>query len=76
MTKANELLRSAYAIADRDGKNTNWEAFRNQLRKELLTQAGVKKTYDTEILKRATCTAKTYFLKLSWSDKLYSWLGF
>ena len=32
--KTDELLRSAYAIADRDGEDTNWEAFRSKLRSD------------------------------------------
>ena len=36
--QANSLLRSAYAIALREGKDTNWEAWRNQLLKELKRQ--------------------------------------
>lgn len=33
--ECNELLRSAYSIACRDGKDTNWEAFRGRLKCEL-----------------------------------------
>jgi hypothetical protein len=29
--ESNQLLRSAYSIAKRDGNETNWEAFRNQV---------------------------------------------
>lgn len=29
--ESNQLLRSAYSIAERDGIGTNWEAFRNQV---------------------------------------------
>jgi hypothetical protein len=32
LKEANELLRSAFAIAERNGASTNWEAWRNQLR--------------------------------------------
>lgn len=32
---ANGLLRSAYSIALREGKDTNWEAFRMQLKNTL-----------------------------------------
>lgn len=31
----NDRLRSAVAIADRDGRDTNWEAFRTQARTTL-----------------------------------------
>lgn len=30
--KANEMLRSAYSIADREGNDTNWKAFKNKLK--------------------------------------------
>lgn len=35
LVEPNSLLRSAYAIAKRDGKDTNWESFRKLLLKEL-----------------------------------------
>ena len=38
LLEANELLRSAYAIAQRNGEQTNWEAFRGQLQKALQAQ--------------------------------------
>lgn len=38
LLEANELLRSAYAIAQRNGEETNWEAFRGQLKKALDAQ--------------------------------------
>ena len=38
LLEANELLRSAYAIAQRNGEQTNWEAFRNQLKQALEAQ--------------------------------------
>jgi len=56
---ANELLRSAYQIAEREGKDTNWEAFKNNLQAELLTQTQAPDTDEQTIL-RATCTPKTY----------------
>lgn len=56
---ANELLRSAYQIAEREGKDTNWEAFKNNLRTELLKQAQTTYT-DEQTMLRATCTPKTY----------------
>ena len=36
--ESNGLLRSAYQIAKRDGKDTNWEAFRNQVYIALVRQ--------------------------------------
>ena len=64
MEQQNELLRSAHSIAQRKGKQTNWKAFENNLRKELLKQAGVPEAdaaqVDEQIILRATCTAKTY----------------
>ena len=38
LIEANELLRSAYAIAQRNCEQTNWEAFRAQLQKALRVQ--------------------------------------
>lgn len=35
---SNDLLRSAWMIAKRDGKDTNWEAFRGQLNNALARQ--------------------------------------
>ena len=36
--ESNGLLRSAFQIAKRDGKDTNWEAFRNQVYIALVRQ--------------------------------------
>ena len=41
MENQNELLRSAYQIACRKGEETNWFAFKDNLEKELLKQAGI-----------------------------------
>lgn len=61
LTSSNNLLRSVYQIAKREGKNTNWKALEKSLREELLIQAGTyKENTDAEILLRVTCTAKTY----------------
>jgi hypothetical protein len=62
ITIENELLRSAYEIAKRKGVNTNWEAFEQNLQDELLKQVGRFNCNDSEIIARATCTAKTYRL--------------
>lgn len=35
---ANSLLRSAWMIANRNGENTNWEAFKNAIHKELVIE--------------------------------------
>ena len=59
MKNSNELLRSAFQIAQRKGKDTNWEAFENNLKRELTKQLGVASTDEQSVL-RATCTAKTY----------------
>lgn len=47
LAQANSLLRSAYSIALREGKETNWEAFRNQLKNTLERQQelGILKGY-------------------------------
>lgn len=60
MQEANELLRSAYQIASREGKDTYWEALKNNIEKELLKQAGVPDATDGQTILRATCTPKTY----------------
>lgn len=55
------LLRSAYEIAKRNGQETNWEAFRNSVQKELLRQSGLPEdTTDKQLILRATCTPRTY----------------
>jgi hypothetical protein len=56
----NELLRSAYAIALRKGKKTNWDAFAANVRKELFEQAGLADLKDEQTVLRVTCTPKTY----------------
>lgn len=45
LAEANSLLRSAYAIALRDGKDINWEAFRNKLKNILETEQEILKGY-------------------------------
>jgi len=60
MDEQNSLLRSAYQIACRKGEETNWKAFKNNLEKELLRQAGISGVTDEQLILRATCTAKTY----------------
>ena len=61
MEEANSLLRSAYQIANRNGEDTNWDAFKNSLEKELLESKGVEYPCDDEqLVLRATCTARTY----------------
>jgi len=60
MRETNELLRSAYQIASREGKNTNWKSFKNNLERALLNQAAVLSSTDERVILRATCTPKTY----------------
>ncbi len=60
---ANELLRSAYAIAERHGRETNWQAFRRNVQRELLEQAGVDFPPDEQVVLRATCTPRNYRLR-------------
>ena len=57
--ESNELLRSAYAIASREGKNTNWDAFRKNVEKVLVSQACADHTDKDQVL-RATVTPLTY----------------
>lgn len=56
----NELLRSAYAIAIRNGKDTNWEAFAKRVRAELFDEAGLADLNDEQTALRVTCTPKTF----------------
>jgi hypothetical protein len=62
MTETNSLLRSAYAIACRKGKDTNWEAFARNVKAELFKQAEIPGCKDEQTGLRATCTAKTYHM--------------
>ena len=50
-TEANSLLRSAYQIALREGKDTNWEAFKISLWKELIREQEkiIPKIYEIHI---------------------------
>jgi hypothetical protein len=41
LEKANQLLRSAYQIAHRKGKDTNWDSFEKQLKAELEREHGL-----------------------------------
>ena len=43
---ANSLLRSAWMIANRNGEQTNWEAFKNAVYKELVEEHNVKTSTD------------------------------
>jgi hypothetical protein len=52
MTNSNSLLRSAYAIALRKGKNTNWEAFANRVKEQLYEDAGIADLKDEQTTAR------------------------
>jgi hypothetical protein len=41
LVRANEICRSMHAIAERDGRETNWAAFRDQLNDELNAQQAI-----------------------------------
>lgn len=43
---ANSLLRSAWMIANRNGEQTNWEAFKNAVYKELVEEHEIKTSTD------------------------------
>jgi hypothetical protein len=58
LTEANDLLRSAYKIAERAGKKTNWTAFKKRLEVALIEQS--KLLNGTDDLPAATCTPKTF----------------
>lgn len=49
-----------YAIACRDGSQTNWHAVRKALRAELFDEVGMADLNDTQTVLRVTCTAKTF----------------
>ena len=48
LKEANDLLRSAHAIAERDGNATNWSAFKNKATKLLKKHHKVLNAYYTE----------------------------
>ena len=60
MDQAESLLRSAYQIAQRKGKNTNWGAFERNLLAELTKHLWVNDELDDQDILRATCTPLTY----------------
>jgi hypothetical protein len=60
MEQYNSLLRSAYAIAQRKGADTNWESFEKNVLNELLKQANVLPCEGEQRILRATCTPMTY----------------
>jgi hypothetical protein len=51
---ANSLLRSAWMIANRNGEQTNWEAFKNAVYKELVEEHNVKTSPDNNIKSAAS----------------------
>ena len=55
---ANDLLRSAYQVAQRDGAVTNWAAFAQRLEEELVAES--KLLNNTPHVPAATCTPKTF----------------
>jgi hypothetical protein len=59
ITDENDLLRSAYQIAKRNGVMTNWPAFENRLRTFLVRAAGAN-AGDPAQVEGATCTMKTF----------------
>ena len=67
MSMQNELLRSAFQIATRDGADTNWEAFANNLKNELVRQSSADIEDEEQVL-RSTCTAKTFRMLYSGRD--------
>lgn len=44
--EANSLLRSAYSIASRNGEQTNWDAFKSAVYKELVEEHKIKTSTD------------------------------
>ena len=60
MDQTESLLRSAYQIAQRKGKNTNWGAFERNLLAELTKHLWANDELDDQDILRATCTPLTY----------------
>lgn len=60
LREANDLLRSAYQIAARNGANTNWTAFSNRLEGVLVMESELLN--GTDHAPAATCTPKTFRL--------------
>jgi hypothetical protein len=60
MDQAESLLRSAYQIAQRKGKKTNWGAFERNLLAELGKELWKNDELDDQDILRATCTPLTY----------------
>ena len=61
LSPSNELLRSAYEIANREGVQTNWEAFKANVLRQLFIDAGVVVgAMDPDLVARVSCTPKTY----------------
>lgn len=58
LRNANDLLRSAYQVAQRDGAVTNWAAFAKRLEDELVSES--KLLNNTPHVPAATCTPKTF----------------
>lgn len=64
LKNCNEILRSAHAIAQRKGKHTNWAAFENIVKIELLRQSGAADgVIDEQVILRSTVTPKTFRLQ-------------
>ena len=60
LEEANDLLRSAYAIAEREGAYTNWPAFRKRLEEVLVRQSQLLN--GTVFLPAAVATPRTFRL--------------
>ncbi len=58
--ESNDILRSAYAVAARNGLDTNWDAFSRRLEGVLVAQSVLLN--GTSYLPAATCTPKTFRL--------------
>jgi hypothetical protein len=58
LLEANDLLRSAYSIASRDGSCTRWPEFRKKLLAALVEQNELFNGTSNDTA--ATCTARTF----------------
>jgi hypothetical protein len=59
LLEANERLRSAYSVAERKGKDTNWEAYQNNLKQILDSQHLILKPIREKNYKKLLSTLKS-----------------
>lgn len=60
LRKANEMLRSAYQIASRKGKETNWESFTKCLEGELVAEHDTLREFGSKSIRMTTDAIKNF----------------